>query len=217
MTYVQATTGSGGWPMSVWLTPDLEPFVGGTYFPPDNRYGRLGLSSGSGTHRKCVEKSNAAENSGIGKRRRDGTAAAAGGAIEDSDLIESTPAFRIRHSTFGGVPTMPSWAVSAAHPSSRGHPSTTSFCAIGSEPAKRKRSRWWWKRCSPWRRAACTTNWGAVSIAIQWTRRGSCRISKRCSTTRRSWRLPIWMPSRSRATRHWRARRGGFSITCCAT
>src|SRR5215469_13702813 len=43
MTYVQATTGGGGWPMSVWLTPELKPFVGGTYFPPDNRYGRPGF------------------------------------------------------------------------------------------------------------------------------------------------------------------------------
>ena len=43
MNYVQTTTGSGGWPMSVWLTPDLKPFVGGTYFPPDNRYGRPGF------------------------------------------------------------------------------------------------------------------------------------------------------------------------------
>ncbi|MBA4386443.1 MAG: thioredoxin domain-containing protein [Verrucomicrobia bacterium] len=34
MTYVQATTGGGGWPMSVWLTPDLKPFYGGTYFAP---------------------------------------------------------------------------------------------------------------------------------------------------------------------------------------
>ncbi|KAI5623254.1 spermatogenesis-associated protein 20 isoform X1 [Silurus asotus] len=34
MTFVQATSGGGGWPMSVWLTPDLRPFVGGTYFPP---------------------------------------------------------------------------------------------------------------------------------------------------------------------------------------
>jgi len=39
MTFVQATTGHGGWPMSVWLTPDLKPFVGGTYFPPEDRYG----------------------------------------------------------------------------------------------------------------------------------------------------------------------------------
>src|SRR5215813_868121 len=40
MTFVQATTGSGGWPMSAWLTPDLKPFVGGTYFPPEDRYGQ---------------------------------------------------------------------------------------------------------------------------------------------------------------------------------
>ena len=40
MTFVQATTGQGGWPLNVFLTPDLKPFFGGTYFPPDNRYGR---------------------------------------------------------------------------------------------------------------------------------------------------------------------------------
>ncbi len=45
MTFVQATTGSGGWPMSVFLTPSLEPFFGGTYFQPDNRYGRPGFSA----------------------------------------------------------------------------------------------------------------------------------------------------------------------------
>ncbi len=40
MTAVQMLTGSGGWPMSVWLTPDLKPFYGGTYFPKESRYGR---------------------------------------------------------------------------------------------------------------------------------------------------------------------------------
>jgi uncharacterized protein YyaL (SSP411 family) len=35
MTFVQATTGGGGWPMSVWLTPDLKPFHGGSYYPPE--------------------------------------------------------------------------------------------------------------------------------------------------------------------------------------
>ena len=43
MAFVQATTGSGGWPMSVWLTPAGEPFFGGTYFPPTDRYGRPGF------------------------------------------------------------------------------------------------------------------------------------------------------------------------------
>jgi uncharacterized protein YyaL (SSP411 family) len=37
---VQSTTGGGGWPLNVFLTPDLKPFFGGTYFAPDTRYGR---------------------------------------------------------------------------------------------------------------------------------------------------------------------------------
>jgi hypothetical protein len=45
MLFVQATTGQGGWPMSVWLTPDGKPFFGGTYFPPDARYGRPGFAA----------------------------------------------------------------------------------------------------------------------------------------------------------------------------
>jgi uncharacterized protein YyaL (SSP411 family) len=43
MTYVQHTTGHGGWPMSVWLTPEGKPFYGGTYFPKDDRHGRPGF------------------------------------------------------------------------------------------------------------------------------------------------------------------------------
>jgi hypothetical protein len=44
MSFVQSTTGSGGWPMSVFLTPDLKPFYGGTYFPPTSRWGRPGFA-----------------------------------------------------------------------------------------------------------------------------------------------------------------------------
>src|SRR5205085_2413106 len=40
MTAVQALTGQGGWPLNVFLTPDLKPFFGGTYFPPEPKYGR---------------------------------------------------------------------------------------------------------------------------------------------------------------------------------
>ena len=45
MATVQMLSGSGGWPMSVWLTPDLKPFYGGTYFPPEDRYGRTGFKT----------------------------------------------------------------------------------------------------------------------------------------------------------------------------
>ena len=43
MAAVQAMTGHGGWPMSVFLTPDLKPFYGGTYFPPDRLARDAGL------------------------------------------------------------------------------------------------------------------------------------------------------------------------------
>jgi len=43
MAAVQTMTGGGGWPMSVFLTSDLEPFFGGTYFPPEDRHGMPGF------------------------------------------------------------------------------------------------------------------------------------------------------------------------------
>src|ERR671924_895379 len=39
MDAVVSLTGQGGWPMTVFLTPDGEPFFGGTYYPPESRYG----------------------------------------------------------------------------------------------------------------------------------------------------------------------------------
>ncbi len=43
MTAVQVLTRHGGWPMSVFLLPDLRPFYGGTYFPPEDAHGRAGF------------------------------------------------------------------------------------------------------------------------------------------------------------------------------
>ncbi|XP_039290860.1 spermatogenesis-associated protein 20 isoform X3 [Nilaparvata lugens] len=45
MSFVQVTSGGGGWPMSVFLTPDLKPIAGGTYFPPEDNYGRPGFKT----------------------------------------------------------------------------------------------------------------------------------------------------------------------------
>lgn len=45
MTYVQALYGGGGWPLSVFLSPDLKPLMGGTYFPPEDKYGRPGFKT----------------------------------------------------------------------------------------------------------------------------------------------------------------------------
>jgi hypothetical protein len=43
MNAVQAMTGSGGWLLTIFLTPELKPFFGGTYFPPVSGYGRPGF------------------------------------------------------------------------------------------------------------------------------------------------------------------------------
>jgi uncharacterized protein YyaL (SSP411 family) len=40
MTFVQSMSGQGGWPLNCFLTPELKPFFGGTYFPPESKYGR---------------------------------------------------------------------------------------------------------------------------------------------------------------------------------
>jgi len=45
MQAVMAMTGSGGWPMSVFLTPELKPFYGGTYFPPEDKWGKPGFKT----------------------------------------------------------------------------------------------------------------------------------------------------------------------------
>ncbi|NQU42598.1 thioredoxin domain-containing protein, partial [bacterium] len=45
MSAVQMLTGSGGWPLNVFLTPKLEPFYGGTYFPPVGRFGAPSFQS----------------------------------------------------------------------------------------------------------------------------------------------------------------------------
>ncbi|MBA4397551.1 MAG: thioredoxin domain-containing protein [Syntrophus sp. (in: bacteria)] len=43
MTVCQAITGSGGWPLTIIMTPDRKPFFAGTYFPPESRHGRIGM------------------------------------------------------------------------------------------------------------------------------------------------------------------------------
>ena len=57
MTAVQALTGQGGWPMTVFLTPERKPFYAGTYFPPDDRFGRPGFPRVlAGLHAAWTEK-----------------------------------------------------------------------------------------------------------------------------------------------------------------
>jgi len=115
MTFVQATTGSGGWPMSVWLTPDLKPFYGGTYFPPTQRWGRPGfieiLQEIARVWRENREKVETSAE-GLTGELRSGLAAAPGGEVPTAAALARTirqfaEQFDARHGGFGGAPKFP--------------------------------------------------------------------------------------------------------------
>ncbi len=115
MTFVQATTGGGGWPMSVWLTPELKPFVGGTYFPPEDRYGHPGFP-------KVLQRIAEAWKRDLQKMAEHGErivsalreAGASGGAGEELDARvldaayeQFAQSFDPREGGFGGAPKFP--------------------------------------------------------------------------------------------------------------
>jgi uncharacterized protein YyaL (SSP411 family) len=115
MLFVQATTGSGGWPMSVFLTPTLKPFFGGTYFPPDNRYGRPGFPTLLGYIAETWKNDRAKiEESGdsVTDQLRQLSASASNSVDLDQDLFDSAfspfrRSFDSRNGGFGTAPKFP--------------------------------------------------------------------------------------------------------------
>jgi uncharacterized protein YyaL (SSP411 family) len=115
MLFVQATTGSGGWPMSVWLTPDLKPFFGGTYFPPEDRYGRPGfaavLQGIAEVWQRDPQRVLAAGDSVLEEIRRQVDRAMQPGAVDEDVLERGFFYFRRtydpQHGGFGGAPKFP--------------------------------------------------------------------------------------------------------------
>ena len=119
MSFVQSTTGSGGWPMTVFLTPELKPFFGGTYFPPASRWGRPGFSDLLGelarvwkNDRPRVEAA-ATELlerlkmvTGAGAHGR-GESTIAGPEALDAAVESYQNAFDERHGGFGDAPKFP--------------------------------------------------------------------------------------------------------------
>src|SRR5215204_4672712 len=94
MTFVQATTGSGGWPMSVWLTPSLEPFYGGTYYPPTSRWGRPGfievLAEVARVWQEERPKVLQSASRIVAQLRNIGTATGGGATIPGTDVLDAT-------------------------------------------------------------------------------------------------------------------------------
>jgi len=123
MAYVQALTGQGGWPLSVWLTPDLKPFYAGTYFAPRDGGGRAGfptilraIARGwredraglVGEAERVVDslRARASEGAAPGAGAPAPLAEAAGAAFEKA-YQHFASSFDPRHGGFGGAPKFP--------------------------------------------------------------------------------------------------------------
>jgi hypothetical protein len=119
MLFVQATAGAGGWPMSVWLTPDLKPFFGGTYFPPTSRWGRPGFvevltqlaKAWRDERAQLIDSAEAVmerlrQTTGAGEAAPDRAPVAGREAIE-TGVAAFAQAFDQRHGGFGGAPKFP--------------------------------------------------------------------------------------------------------------
>jgi len=116
MTFVQATTGGGGWPMSVFLTPELKPFLGGTYFPPDDRHGRPSflqvLQQVAALWRERRGEITASAGEIHARLAAATTNIAAGNLILTADALRNAAAmfksaYDPRHGGFGGAPKFP--------------------------------------------------------------------------------------------------------------
>ena len=203
MMFVQATTGAGGWPMSVWLTPELKPFFGGTYFPPTSRWGRPGSSICSSeiarvwrderdkvlrVGRRRLDRPRRRGGAADGARRRPRRGA---GRRADSHGVAQFAAGVRRAARRLRRCAEISAAVRAAVPAARAR----------AHRRRAPRARWRWRRCGRWRSAACAITSAAASIATRSTATGACRTSRRCSTTRRSSCSRISKRRRSAATR----------------
>jgi uncharacterized protein len=116
MSAVQAMTGGGGWPMSVFLTPDGQPFYGGTYYPDEPRHGMPsfrqvleGVSQAWTTQRGEVVAAGQRLVSALVEQSR---VASSGDVTIDADFFRSVNAaldsrFDTRNGSWGGAPKFP--------------------------------------------------------------------------------------------------------------
>jgi uncharacterized protein len=121
MDAVQAMTGQGGWPMSVFLTPDGAPFYGGTYFPDEPRHGMpsfkqvlAGVIHAWQEQRQQVEQAGAGVAEAITRESRTGAAGEASdtapppaGWMLDASLVGLERSFDAHHGGWGGAPKFP--------------------------------------------------------------------------------------------------------------
>jgi uncharacterized protein YyaL (SSP411 family) len=114
MEAVQAMSGHGGWPMTVFLTPDGVPFYGGTYFPPTDRLGMPGfqrvLTSIAEAYRRApdeIRRSAEQLRSQLGRSLMGHEAGALDERVAAAAYQGLAASFDARHGGFGGAPKFP--------------------------------------------------------------------------------------------------------------
>ena len=115
MSAVQAMTGSGGWPLNVFLTPELKPFYGGTYFPPEDGYGRpsfkgllTSIAQAWKGRREEIEKNAGGLTEAIkGYSQTQSVAGGIDAGVPQSAAGVLKHAFDSRRGGFGGAPKFP--------------------------------------------------------------------------------------------------------------
>ena len=115
MNFVQMTTGRGGWPMNVFLTPEKLPFFGGTYFPPNPRYGmpswRQILTSISDAFRERRDELQESAEHIVSELRKMSVVEPAAGSLSpemlDAAFVSFTRTFDAANGGFGGAPKFP--------------------------------------------------------------------------------------------------------------
>ncbi|MEX0836836.1 MAG: thioredoxin domain-containing protein [Gemmatimonadota bacterium] len=111
---VQAMTGGGGWPLTVWLTPDGVPFYGGTYFPPEPRHGMpafqqvmRGVAEAYRDRRPEVLASGNRLVEALTRANEPGTPGEAGIALLDGAYEALAGRYDRKHGGYGGAPKFP--------------------------------------------------------------------------------------------------------------
>jgi uncharacterized protein len=115
---ISALTGQGGWPLTAFLTPDGKPFYGGTYFPPDDRYGRPGMkrvletvASNYRSHRAEIHASADQIGEALGRAEKFEASASATGradiSVVDEIARDIEAMYDSAHGGFGRAPKFP--------------------------------------------------------------------------------------------------------------
>jgi uncharacterized protein YyaL (SSP411 family) len=115
MSYLQTATGSGGWPMTLFLTPDLKPFFGGTYFAPDDRNDRRGLrtllrqvhQAWTTQHDQLVQNADKSTQLLLGQVRPASGATKLGRPILDQIYQRTRTSYDATYAGFGRAPKFP--------------------------------------------------------------------------------------------------------------